>query len=177
MYWEVEVQLHTFLTLALDRGEWSASWPCCFSDQITACGKHHIGGWVGSTAGLGGMELLGICILIPQLSRTQPSYYSNSANPAPKVGYNDASWYDSCWSIAQLATCYLIVKFLAWQILKPWSWNQYVASKQWALSDLHGIATEKTVLCIVTTVKTSNPVQLNIWSKRMKINYHSWDQM
>jgi hypothetical protein len=30
-YWEVEVQLHAFLTLALDGGEWSASCPGCFT--------------------------------------------------------------------------------------------------------------------------------------------------
>jgi hypothetical protein len=56
MYWGVEVVLHTFLTLAIDQGEWSASWPCCFNAQKTACGKHHEGHWVGSTAGLHGTE-------------------------------------------------------------------------------------------------------------------------
>jgi len=32
-YWRVEVQLHAFLTLALDVGEWSASCPSCFTSR------------------------------------------------------------------------------------------------------------------------------------------------
>jgi hypothetical protein len=31
VYGEMEVYLHTFLTLALDGGEWSASHPCHFN--------------------------------------------------------------------------------------------------------------------------------------------------
>jgi len=30
-YWRVEVELHTFLTLAVDGGEWSASCPGRFA--------------------------------------------------------------------------------------------------------------------------------------------------
>jgi len=31
--WEMEVQLHAFLNLALDGGEWSASCPDCFTPR------------------------------------------------------------------------------------------------------------------------------------------------
>jgi hypothetical protein len=36
-YWGVKVQLHIFLTSALDGGAWSASRPCCFTP-----GKEHL---------------------------------------------------------------------------------------------------------------------------------------
>jgi hypothetical protein len=42
----------TFLTLALDGGEWSASHPSHFTPRETAPGTHWIGGWVGPRAGL-----------------------------------------------------------------------------------------------------------------------------
>jgi len=43
-YWGVEVSLHTFLTLAGDKGEWSASCACCFTPGETAPGTYWIGG-------------------------------------------------------------------------------------------------------------------------------------
>jgi hypothetical protein len=49
-YWRVEVQLHAFLTAALDGGEWSASRPGRFTRMETAPGTHWIGGWVGPRA-------------------------------------------------------------------------------------------------------------------------------
>jgi hypothetical protein len=36
MYWGVEVQLHEFLTSALDGGEWSASFPNIFTPRKRA---------------------------------------------------------------------------------------------------------------------------------------------
>jgi hypothetical protein len=49
---EVEIQLHEFLTLALDGGEWSASHPGHFTYREKAPDTHWIGGWMGPTAGL-----------------------------------------------------------------------------------------------------------------------------
>jgi hypothetical protein len=46
-YGVVEVQLHSFLTLALDGGEWSASRPCRFT-----YGERAPAGWVGPRASL-----------------------------------------------------------------------------------------------------------------------------
>jgi hypothetical protein len=46
----VEVQLQSFLTSALDGGEWSASQPALFTPRERAPGTHWIGGWVGSRA-------------------------------------------------------------------------------------------------------------------------------
>jgi hypothetical protein len=46
----VEIQLHAFLTSALDGGEWSASPTGCFTPRETAPGTHWIGGWVGRIA-------------------------------------------------------------------------------------------------------------------------------
>jgi hypothetical protein len=51
-YWEVEVQLHAFLTSALDGAEWSASRPGRFTLRELGPGTHWIGGWVGPRAGL-----------------------------------------------------------------------------------------------------------------------------
>jgi hypothetical protein len=45
-----------FLTSALDRGEWSASRPSCFTPGEIAAGAHWIGGWVGAGAGMDVME-------------------------------------------------------------------------------------------------------------------------
>jgi hypothetical protein len=39
-YWEVEVELHTFLTSALYRGEWSASRPGRFTLRKRTAGAH-----------------------------------------------------------------------------------------------------------------------------------------
>jgi hypothetical protein len=46
----VEIQLHAFLTSALDGGEWSASRPGRFTPRERAPGTHWIGGRVGSRA-------------------------------------------------------------------------------------------------------------------------------
>jgi hypothetical protein len=48
----VEVQLHAFLTSALQGGKWSASRPGRFTSREIAAGIHWIGGWVGPRAGL-----------------------------------------------------------------------------------------------------------------------------
>jgi len=44
--------LHTFLTLGLDGGEWSASHTDRFTPRERALGTLWIGGWVGPRAGL-----------------------------------------------------------------------------------------------------------------------------
>jgi hypothetical protein len=49
---EEGVQLHEFLTSALDGGERSASGPGRFTPEMEAPGTYWIGGWVGPTAGL-----------------------------------------------------------------------------------------------------------------------------
>jgi len=51
-YGGVEIQLHAFLTSALDGGEWSASRPGHFTPGETAPGTHWLGGWVGPTVDL-----------------------------------------------------------------------------------------------------------------------------
>jgi hypothetical protein len=51
-YWVVQVQLHVFLTSALDGGEWSASHPGCFTPRVRYPGTHWRGGWVGPWASL-----------------------------------------------------------------------------------------------------------------------------
>jgi len=46
----VEIQLYTFLTLAFDGREFSASCPSCFTPGERAPGTHWIEGWVCLTA-------------------------------------------------------------------------------------------------------------------------------
>jgi len=56
IYGEVEVQLHIFLTLALDGGEWLASCPVHFTTRESTPGVHWIGGWGGSRVSLDMVE-------------------------------------------------------------------------------------------------------------------------
>jgi hypothetical protein len=56
VYWGVKVQLHAFLTSALDGGEWSASHHGRFTPRERAPGTHWIGGWVGPRAGLDAVD-------------------------------------------------------------------------------------------------------------------------
>jgi hypothetical protein len=49
-YWGVEVEVHIFLTSALDGGQWSASRPGRFTLGERAPGTHWVGGWVGTRA-------------------------------------------------------------------------------------------------------------------------------
>jgi len=49
---EVEVQLHAFLTLALDGGKWSASVSGQFTPKVKAPSTHWIGGRVKPRASL-----------------------------------------------------------------------------------------------------------------------------
>jgi hypothetical protein len=55
-YGGIDVWIHTFLTSALDGGEWSGSRPCCFTPGERAPGTHWIGGWVDPRAGLDDVE-------------------------------------------------------------------------------------------------------------------------
>jgi hypothetical protein len=48
----MEVQLHAFLTSALDGGDWSASRPDLFTAGKRIPGTHWVGGWVGQSADL-----------------------------------------------------------------------------------------------------------------------------
>jgi hypothetical protein len=44
----------------------------------------------------------------------------------------------------------------SWPILKnPWRWRRYVRPKRWAVSDLHGVKTQKAILLIVLAKRTS----------------------
>jgi hypothetical protein len=71
-YWGVEVQLHAFLTSAVDGGEWSASRSGHFTPKERGRGTHSIGGWVGPRAVLDAM----VKRKIPRLRRK-----SNSRTP------------------------------------------------------------------------------------------------
>jgi hypothetical protein len=46
----MEMELHAFLTSALNDGEWSASHSSHFNLREGALGTHWIGGWVGPRA-------------------------------------------------------------------------------------------------------------------------------
>jgi hypothetical protein len=55
-YGGVDVQVHIFLTSALDGREWSASRPGRFTPWVIAPDTHWIGGWVDPRAGLDNVE-------------------------------------------------------------------------------------------------------------------------
>jgi hypothetical protein len=52
MHGGVEVQLHAFLTSAVDGDDWSASRPGRFTPGERIPGNHWIGSWVGLRIGL-----------------------------------------------------------------------------------------------------------------------------
>jgi hypothetical protein len=92
----VEVQLHAFLTSALDGGEWSASCPGRFTPSETAPSTHWIGGWVGHRAVLDAVVKREISTptgngtLEPRLSSSQNSRYTDWAIV---VLYGREIWY------------------------------------------------------------------------------------
>jgi hypothetical protein len=50
---------------------------------------------------------------------------------------------------------------LAWPALHPWRWRHYVLPKlQWTSTRLHGVKSQKIVLFIATTVRSSNPIHI-----------------
>jgi len=53
---EVKVKVHSFLTLALDGGEWSVSCPSHFTPVENAPNAHLVVGWVGHRASLNASE-------------------------------------------------------------------------------------------------------------------------
>jgi hypothetical protein len=71
-YAGVDVYVHTFLTTALAKGEWSASLHGPFTPRERVPGTHWIGGWVDPRAGLDDMEKIldptGTQTLNPRLS-------------------------------------------------------------------------------------------------------------
>jgi hypothetical protein len=52
-YGQMEVQLHTFLTWTLYKGEWLALRPCRFTPRKRAPVTHWIGVWMSPRVGLG----------------------------------------------------------------------------------------------------------------------------
>jgi hypothetical protein len=52
IYEEMEVKLHTSLTMALDEAEWGASHSSCFTSKERVPSTHCIGDWVSIIAGL-----------------------------------------------------------------------------------------------------------------------------
>jgi hypothetical protein len=54
--WVSIIKHHSFLTLVLDGGEWSVSYPYQFTPGEAAPSTHCIGGWMGLRAGIDIME-------------------------------------------------------------------------------------------------------------------------
>jgi hypothetical protein len=81
----------TFLTTAVDGGEWSASRPGRFPPRLTALDTHWIGGWVGPRAGLDAVEYRQI---------SYPHLQSNPGHPdlSPSLyrlsytGFHSSGW-------------------------------------------------------------------------------------
>jgi hypothetical protein len=71
IYVEVEGTVPSFLTSALDEGEWSDSRPSRFTPGERTVFTHLIQGWVGHRAAMGAMEKRKI-LTLPGIE-TQPS--------------------------------------------------------------------------------------------------------
>jgi hypothetical protein len=66
-----------------------------------------------------------------------------------------ASWAELCW-------------FLAWPALRPWRWRRNVPQKRRAVSELHGVTTQETVLfsvCLCFVFLNSSHVKRKIRRK------------
>jgi hypothetical protein len=63
----VEIQLHGFLTSALDGGEWSASRPYRFIPGERATNAHWTGGWADSRVGLDAVAMRKISLPVPEI--------------------------------------------------------------------------------------------------------------
>jgi hypothetical protein len=77
-YRGVEVQIHSYLTSALDGGEWLASRPGHFTPREKGPGIRWMGGWVGPRAGLDAV----VRKKIPNLCRDSNPRSSSSYSPA-----------------------------------------------------------------------------------------------
>jgi hypothetical protein len=62
--------------------------------------------------------------------------------------------------VLQIVIC--LCWYFTWLTFRPWRWQGYVLPKCWAVSELHGVTTQKTAFFIITTVRTSNPTCL-LW--------------
>jgi hypothetical protein len=61
--------------------------------------------------------------------------------------------------------------FLAWHILRPWSWRLHVLSKRLlTLNQLQGVISQKIEHFVTTAVRISNPTLLLDWSHQKR-----WD--
>jgi hypothetical protein len=88
MYGGVKVQLHTFLTSALDGGEWSAARHGDFTPGEQP--RVHIAweaGWALEPSRSGGEEkrYLALAGIEPRSSSPQPSHYTDWASPTPNM--------------------------------------------------------------------------------------------
>ena len=79
VYRSSKVQFHSFLTLALDGGEWSASRPGLLTARKST---HWTGGWVRPSASLDVSEKRKIFRTCRESSNTCTCYYTDWANPA-----------------------------------------------------------------------------------------------
>jgi len=80
---DIWVWLHTFLTSALDGGEWSTSCLSYFTSRERALGTQWIGSWMGPTASLGMVVRKKESLALPEIKSPlfipQPSHCADSA--------------------------------------------------------------------------------------------------
>jgi hypothetical protein len=93
---EMEVQLHSFLTSALDGGEWSASRTSRFISGVRVAGSNCTEGWVGPRAGMDDMVKGKNPIILPagnlapppRLPVVQPVIQKHLADAFERLTYN-----------------------------------------------------------------------------------------
>jgi hypothetical protein len=95
----------------------------------------------------------GICNL--HLDRQRVRQARNQQTEAPRRDHLSACF---CW-------------FLVWFTLRLWWRRRYVPLKRWALSELHNVTTQKSVLFIVTITRTSNPILSNVQGLFFRLNF------
>jgi hypothetical protein len=110
-YWGVEVQLHAFLTSALDGGEWLALFPGRFTSKITRS-NHWIGGWVGNRASLDTVAKRKTPITAPAGNWTPVVQYVRGpfAKFVDSLYYSESELYGSAVTVS-------FSKYLPWQAM------------------------------------------------------------
>jgi hypothetical protein len=104
-YGGVEVQLDAFVTLVLDRSEWSASRLGHFTSRETAPGTQSVGGWVDPRAGMDAVAKRKNSLSLPRIEpwshNSQLSNYTHWAILPANILNKQSPTVDRAWGLGE----------------------------------------------------------------------------